>query len=63
MGRRDEVDIVAPYLLEFEHHLCQLFVLAFFPLAFMRDRPILAEDTSKVTVGEKDGPGAMLPYQ
>jgi hypothetical protein len=62
MGRRNEVDVVAPDLLEFEHHLRQFLILAFFALAFMRDRPILAEDTAKVAVGEEDGPGTMLTH-
>jgi hypothetical protein len=63
MGRRDKVDIVTPYLLEFEHHLRQFFVFAFFALAFVRDRPILAEDTAEVAVGEEDGSGSMLTHQ
>jgi hypothetical protein len=62
MGRCDEVNVMASNLLEFDHHLRQFFVFAFFASSFKRDRPILAEDTSKVAVGEEDSPGAMLTH-
>jgi len=62
MGRSDEVDIVAPNLLEFEHHLRQFFVFAFVASTFERDRPILAEETSEVAIREEDGARAILAY-
>jgi hypothetical protein len=63
MGRGDEVDIMAANLLEFEHHLRQFFIFIFLSSSFMGNRPILTEDTSKVTVGEEDSPGPVLTHQ
>jgi hypothetical protein len=54
---------MAANLLEFEHHLRQFLILTFLSSSFMGDRPVLAEDTSKVAVGEEDGSGSMLTHQ
>jgi len=54
MGGCDKVDIMATHTLEFEHHVCQIFILNFFSPSFMGDGPVLAEDTSKVTVGKEN---------
>jgi hypothetical protein len=54
MGGCDKVDIMATHTLEFEHHVCQIFILNFLSPSFMGDRPVLAEDTSKVTVGKEN---------
>jgi hypothetical protein len=63
VSRCDEVYIMAANVLEFEHHLCQFFILAFLASSLMGDRPVLAEDTAEVTIREEDGAGSILAYQ
>ncbi len=63
MGGRDQIDIVAPNLLQVEHHLRQVFILDFPSSSFMGDGPVLAEDAAQVAVGEEDGTRAMLSDQ
>jgi hypothetical protein len=63
MGGGDEIDIVAPNLLEFEHHLRQFLILTFLSFPLMGNRPVLTEDASKVAVREEDCPRPMLAYQ
>jgi hypothetical protein len=63
MSRGNEVDIMAANLLEFKHHLRQFLIFIFLSSPLMGNRPILAEDTSKVAVGEEDGSGSMLTHQ
>jgi hypothetical protein len=41
-------------LLEVDHHVGQVFILNFLPSSLMGNGPVLAEDTSKVAVGEED---------
>jgi len=54
VGGCDEVDIMAAHILESDHHFRQIFILNFFSLALMGDGPVLAEDTTKIAVGEED---------
>ena len=55
--RADEVDVVTPTLLQFQHHLRETFVRDFvFELLLMRlrDLVVLAVDATQVTVAEED---------
>ena len=54
MGRGDEVDVVAPHFLEFEHGPCHFRGGDPFTPSQMADVVILAENTPKIAVGEKD---------
>ncbi len=63
MGGRDEIDVMAANLLKVKHHVCQVFISDFLPPALVRNGPVLAEDTPKITVGEEDGARSFLTYQ
>src|SRR3972149_2370745 len=55
MSGGNEIDVMAANLLKFDHDVRQIFICNFLPLAFMGDRPVLAENTAQVAVGEEDG--------
>jgi hypothetical protein len=61
MGRGDEIDIVAADFLEMKHHLSQVLDAVGFPVAFLADFPVYAEDTPETTIGEKNRSGTPLP--
>jgi hypothetical protein len=44
---------MAAYPLEMEHHIRQVFIADLFPPSLMGDWPVLAEDTTEITIGEK----------
>jgi hypothetical protein len=54
---------MAANLLEFDHHVSQIFVLNFLSSSLMRDGPILAEDAPKIAVGEENSAGPISAYQ
>ena len=57
MRRRDEADIVAASVLQFEHHFGEAFVrdlVLFLLFVGLRDLVILAINTPKITVAEKN---------
>ena len=56
VSRRNEVDIMAPHLLEFDHGPCHIERGDLLPPALMADIVVLTEDTTEVTVGQEDGP-------
>ena len=62
MGGSDKVDIMATYALEFQHHVRQVFILNFLSSPLVSNRPVLTEDTAKVTVGKEDGAGSFSAY-
>jgi hypothetical protein len=53
---------MAAYLLEVEHHVRQVFIPDLLPPSLMGDRPVLAEDTTEITIREEDRPGPILAY-
>ena len=59
MGRRDEINIVASLLLQFEHDCGQIVVGHLPAVSLMTDLKILAKETEQVTMGKKNGTGAM----
>jgi len=60
MGGGYQIDVVAADFLQGHHHLCQTFVFnrPSFPLD--GNRPVLTEDTAKITIGEKNRTGSVL---
>jgi hypothetical protein len=50
-------------LLEVKHHICQVFILDFLSPSLVRNGPVLAEDTAKVTVREEDSPRSFPAHQ
>jgi hypothetical protein len=54
---------MAADFLELNHHVSQFFVFNLPPFTLMGDRPVLAEDASEITIGEKDGPGTIFAHQ
>jgi len=54
---------MATYLLEFDHDIRHVFIPDLLPSPLMGDRPVLAEDTAEVAVGEEDGAGAIFANQ
>jgi len=63
MGGRDEIDIMATHPLKVKHHVCQVFISDFLSPTLVRNGPVLAEDTPKVAVGEKNGARPFLTHQ
>jgi len=63
MGGCHKIDVMTADLLEVKHHICQVFILDLLPSPLMRDGPVLAEDTAKVTVREEDGPRPFPAHQ
>src|SRR6185369_7210526 len=55
---RDEVDVVAPALLEADHHRRDLTGVALAAFELLRYVPVLAERAAEVAEAEEDGPGA-----
>jgi hypothetical protein len=55
MSRGDQIDIMAAYFLELDHHVRQVFIFNFLSSSLMGDGPVLAEDAPQVAVGEEDG--------
>jgi hypothetical protein len=56
MGGGDEIDVVAPYLLESRHDPSHVRAGNAFPAAKMAYVIILAENAPEIAVGEKDSP-------
>jgi hypothetical protein len=63
MGRRDDVDVVAPHLLEPQHHRRQRLEARDGTRAPLTDLPVTAKDASQVAVAEEDGARASSPDQ
>jgi len=63
MGRCDKVDVVAAEVLEKYHDTSQVLIFNFLAIAFMGYGPVLAKDTAKITVREKNGTRTVLPNQ
>jgi len=63
MGGCDQVDVMTTDLLKVNHHIRQVLITDFLSLSFMSDRPVLAEDTAEIAIGEEDGARSMLPHQ
>ena len=55
MGRRNEVYVMAPILLERQHDVRELFERDFRPLTSMADRIILAENTPEIAAPHEYG--------
>jgi hypothetical protein len=54
---------MAANLLKVEHHICELLVINFLSPSLEGNRPILAEDTAEIAVGEEDSAGSVLAHQ
>ena len=63
MGGGDEVDVVTPHFLKFEHGLCHFRRGDSLPPPQMADVIILAEDTPKIAVGEEDRSRTVISNQ
>jgi hypothetical protein len=63
MGRTDQVDIMAAFRLESEHHPRQLLFTDRIALAELAYGVILTEDTPEVAPGEKDSARTISPDQ
>ena len=63
MGGCDEVDVMTANLLKVKHPVCQVFILDFLSPSLVRNRPVLAEDTAKVAMGEEDGARPFATHQ
>jgi hypothetical protein len=61
MGRRNQVDVVRPFVLESEHPRSKVFYAHFAADEELADRVILAKDTLQGTTGKKYGSGATGP--
>ena len=60
---RHEVDIVAPLLLQFEHHPCESLRLRFHAVAVLADLEVLAEHALQIAHREKDRAAAVPAAQ
>jgi hypothetical protein len=56
----DQVDVVAAYLLQIEHHFRQPLITILIAVPLVGDGPVLAEHTTEVTIGKKDGARPVL---
>jgi hypothetical protein len=63
MGGRDEVDVMTANLLKMKHSVCQIFILDFLSSPLVSNRPVLAEDTAEVAIGEEDGARSISTHQ
>jgi hypothetical protein len=63
MSGCDYIDIMAADPLESDHHVRQILILDLLSFSLVRDRPVLAEDTAEVAIGEKDGTGPISANQ
>jgi hypothetical protein len=51
------------HFLKVKHHVHQILVLNLLSFAFVRNGPVLTEDTAKVAVGEEDGARSLTAHQ
>jgi hypothetical protein len=63
MGGGNKVDVVTSNLLQVEHHTGQVFITNFPPPSLMGYGPVLTENATQVTVGEKNGSGSVAAHQ
>ena len=63
MSGCNHIDIMAAYLLEFDHHARQTIILKLFSFSLVGDRPVLTEDTAEIAIGEKDGARPISAHQ
>jgi hypothetical protein len=63
MGRCDKVDVMAAEFLKKYHDTSQVFIFNFLAIAFMGYGPVLAKNTAKITVREKNGTRSVLSNQ
>jgi hypothetical protein len=63
MRRTDKINIVAPLILQSEHHGGQLIFGHFLTVTLMADFKILAKQAQQVAMGEKNGTGSMSADQ
>ena len=63
MGRGNEINIVAPAILQMKHYTCKLFIGYLFTVTQVTDVVILAEDAQQVAVGKKNRTGTMASHQ
>jgi hypothetical protein len=54
---------VAADVLKINHHIGEFLVLNLFSIPFDGDRPVLAKNTPKITVGKEDGSGSFLSHE
>lgn len=54
---------MATDLLESKHHVRKAFIINPLAPSLMGDGPVLTEDTTEITVGEKDSPGSIPAHQ
>ena len=60
---RDEIDIAAAVILQFEHRLGQLLDCDWVALPMMADIEVLAEDTAQIAAGEENRAGTVAANQ
>ena len=60
MSGCDQVDVMAAYLLQIEHHFRQPLIVILTAVPLVGDGPVLAKHATEVTVGKKDGARSVL---